>query len=112
MDKNKTTNLIIIVIIIVIGLFIISINKPRNQTTEEIAKCIGEKSELYIQLGCHYCEIQKEMFGENYQYLKVIDCFYEREKCANINGTPTWIIKGQSYEGLQEIKTLRNLTGC
>ena len=44
--------------------------------------------------------------------LNVIDCFYEQEKCTNIQYTPTWIINGQKYEGFQSIEKLKELTGC
>jgi hypothetical protein len=62
------------------------------QGMDEISKCIGEKSILYIQLGCPHCETQKELFGEYYQNLNVVDCFYESDKCTNIRATPTWRI--------------------
>ena len=76
--------------------------------------CIGQNSELYIQLGCHACETQEELFGENYQYLNSIDCFFEREQCidAGITATPTWIIDGKKYIGVQNIEKLKELTGC
>ena len=77
-----------------------SIEKLQNATgctglegMEEISKCIGQRSILYVQLGCVHCETQKEMFGEYYQNLNTIDCFYESNKCASITATPTWVIK-------------------
>lgn len=106
---NITT---IIVILGLIWLLIYLKNSNKPTTTEEIAKCIGENAILYTQLGCHACETQEDMFGEHYQYLEVIDCFYEREKCSEIEATPTWKIKGTHYKGVQEIKTLQELTNC
>ncbi len=106
---NTITITIVFILIIVL---VVLKNKPINTTTEEIAKCIGENSVLYTQLGCHACETQEKMFGENYQYLTVIDCFYEREKCSDITVTPTWKIKNKNYEGVQEIEKLQELTGC
>jgi hypothetical protein len=96
----------------VILLSIIILYKPNPETSEEIAKCIGKNSELYVQLGCHACKSQEKMFGENYQYLNTIDCFYEGEKCLGIQYTPTWIIKGEKYEKVQDIEKLKELTGC
>jgi hypothetical protein len=103
-----------IIIIAVILLAALLINGNKQETSTEIAKCIGKNSELYIQLGCHACKTQEEMFGESYQYLNSIDCFYEREKCIekNITATPTWIISGKEYIGVQEIKELQRLTNC
>ena len=100
------------VIIGTILLSIIILNHPTNSSSEEITKCIGKNSELYIQLGCHACETQEDMFGENYQYLNVIDCFYENDKCLGITATPTWIIKGEKHVGVQSIEALKEFTGC
>ena len=110
----KKTNIITMLIILgIIILSIIILNKSPSDTPDtKIVKCIGENSELYIQLGCHACEIQEEMFGENYQYINSIDCFYEREKCDGISATPTWIINGEKYKGVQSIEKLKELTGC
>jgi len=114
--KNKTKNLII-TIIIILSITIISIlafSKNPSKTDSETSKCIGSKSVLYTQLGCHACKAQEDMFGENYQYLNVIDCWYENQPCIdnNITATPTWIIKNQKYTGVQTIDKLKELTGC
>jgi len=99
---------------IILGILIIVIiafTKSPPTTTQEIAECIGDKSTLYIQLGCHACETQKNMFGENYQYLNIIDCVFE--SCpTDIKVTPTWKIGNQYYEGVQSIETLQELTKC
>jgi len=100
------------VIVIVIGLAIFLLRRNSPQTSEEVARCIGQNSMLYIQLGCHACKTQEDMFGENYQYLNKIDCWFEQEKCSDIQETPTWIIKGKKYEGVQSIEKLKELTGC
>lgn len=105
----------LITIMIILGVIILSIiiiSKPNPETSEKVAKCIGKKSILYIKLGCHACKTQEEMFGENYKYLTVIDCFYERDKCYEIEWTPTWVIKGEKYIGVQSIEELKELTGC
>ena len=102
---------IIIVIAIIIVLVVIR-NNPTTTTTKEIAECIGEKAILYTQLGCHACETQEKIFGDTYQYLTVIDCWYEQDKCSGITTTPTWKIKNKNYEEIQTIKKLQKLTGC
>lgn len=101
-----------IILIIIVGALVYINSKKNPETSDEIAKCIGKKAELYIQLGCNACETQKEMFGENSEYLTIIDCWYEREKCSEIQYTPTWIIKGKKYTGVQSIEKLQELTGC
>ena len=110
MSKKNVINIVIILAVIIFALAIL--NRPSPDTPVEIAKCIGENSVLYVQFGCPPCGIQEEMFGENYQYLNIIDCFYEREKCSEIEATPTWIIKNQKYRGVQSIEKLKELTGC
>jgi len=111
---NKEAWWTIAIIILVIGLAYFILTKENPQTDSEIAKCIGKNSELYVQLGCHACKTQEDLFGENYQYLNVIDCFYEKEKCITlqITGTPTWIIKDKKLVGVQSFEKLKELTGC
>ncbi len=108
--KNFLINIIIILAIFVIAFFILR-NSPNN-VDRETAKCIGENSVLYTQLGCHACEAQEELFGENYKYLNVIDCWGEPEKCFDISGTPTWKIREEKIVGVQSIEELKELTGC
>jgi hypothetical protein len=110
--KFKKSWISIIIILGVIGLAIFLLNNKKNETPEDIAKCIGKNSVLYIQLGCHACKSQEDLFGESYQYLTKVDCWFERDKCTEIKFTPTWIIKGEKYEGVQTIETLRNMTMC
>jgi len=107
---NTIVTLAIIVGVILVAFFIIS-SKTSN-TSEELAKCIGEKAQLFTQLGCHACKTQEELFGENYKFLNVVDCFYEGEKCGGIEYTPTWIINGEKIVGVQSIEKLKELTGC
>jgi len=110
--KIKRSWLTILIVIGVIAIAYFAINKPQPVTSEEIAKCIGKNSILYTQLGCSACKTQEEIFGENYKNLNVIDCFYTPEKCSEIIATPTWVIKGQKYVGVQSINKLKELTNC
>ena len=111
--KKSWITFILIVAVVALGVFLIN-NNSEEGVDFEIAKCIGENSVLYVQYGCHACGIQEEMFGESYEYLNVVDCFYDREECieAGIEATPTWIINGEKYRGVQEIGNLQVLTGC
>ena len=111
---RKKSLITILVILVVIILSIIILTRSHPDTPESVAKCIGEKSILYTQLGCHACEYQEKMFGENYKYLNVVDCFFDREICIEkeIKGTPTWIIDDREYLGARSVAELKNLTGC
>ncbi len=111
-QKNIWINVaIIIFLIIVVSIFLIKIN---INVDEQTAKCIGENSILYTKVGCSHCETQKQMFGENYQFLTLVECSTDPELClnANIEGTPTWKINNQLYPGVQSIDKLKQLTGC
>lgn len=102
---------ILILLIILFSVYILS-NHKIPETPEEVAKCIGENSILYVQLGCHACEAQEELFGNNSIYLNTIDCWFEREKCEGITHTPTWKINGELYIGKKSINELKNMTEC
>jgi len=110
--KNSWVTVGIVIAVIILAYFLI--NKPKPETPEAITKCIGEKSTLYVQLGCSHCKDQEDMFGDNLKYIKIIDCFYERDKCLEkeIAGTPTWIINGEKIEGVQTIEKLKELANC
>lgn len=112
MKKKSIITWAVILIVVLLSIFIL--NKSPNESSEKLAKCIGENSELYIQLGCHACENQEDLFGENYQYLTVIDCFFSRDECIEkeIKATPTWIINNQEHVGAQSLEELKELTGC
>ena len=109
---KKTSLITITVIVAIIILIIILTNQPAKGVSKETAQCIADNSELYVKLGCHTCETQKKMFGNSCQYLNVIDCFFERDKCKDIIITPTWIINGETYEEVFSIEELKELTGC
>lgn len=110
-NKSRLTTIAIIIAIILISFFSLRPSKS-ILTNEETIKCIGERSTLYVQLGCSHCKTQEDLFGDNLEYINLIDCFYETEKCADIKGTPTWDINGDIITGVQSIETLKELTKC
>ena len=112
MIKKKWLTLISIMIIVIA--FFLIIYEPKPETPENLVECIAENSILYTQLGCHACETQEKLFGDNYNKLNIVDCFYEKEKCLqeNITATPTWIINGEKIIGTKEIEELKILTNC
>lgn len=109
---KKWVNILGIVILFLLIIFVLTKPKETPQTDIEVVKCISEKATLYTQLGCHACEKQENLFGENYKYLDVIDCFYTPSKCQNIMATPTWKINNNLYKGIHTIEELKELTGC
>jgi len=110
MKKRSIITILIILAILIISLLVLT-NEPED-TSEEFAVCVGDNAVLYVQLGCHACDTQKKLFGENSKYLNIVDCWYEKEKCSEIKYTPTWVIDGEVYIGVQSIEELKKLTGC
>lgn len=114
MKKQTQITLVLIILIVLIAVVVIYIKNQNPGIPADLAKCIGSKSELYVKLGCTHCEDQKKMFGDSLKYLNVTDCWYERDFCLvkGIEKIPTWVINRTQYTGVQEIETLKNLTGC
>lgn len=116
MKKRSWITLAVIVAVIILAIFLI--NASKDGVSKKTTMCIANNSEFYTQLGCHACEIQKDMFGKNSQYLTIVDCWFEKEKCfqeiaeAGRFHTPTWVINGEKYIGVQSIEKLKNLTSC
>ena len=114
--KKETIASIVVILAVLIFASYLIFNKASVQTSADVAKCIGQNSLLYTQTGCSHCKDQEDLFRNNTQYLNMIDCLKDgnMQKCidAKIEGTPTWIIKNQSYVGVQTIEKLKELTGC
>ena len=101
----------IVVIAVVVFYFATKNNSPA--VSEEVAKCIGSRAILYTKTGCFYCQKQEELFGDKVKFLNLVNAdSWEDLAKYNITQTPTWIINEEKYVGVQEIETLRNLTGC
>ena len=103
------------ILIVLLLLIIIMISGCKKEIVDKAtADCIASKAEIYVLTGCTACAKQKEMFGENFQYLNAIDCKINPEECSdkNILKVPTWIINENKLEGVQSIETLKRLTGC
>lgn len=110
-SKSSYITFGIILAIVILAVAIMVWPKDKNSTVEA-AKCIGEHSILYVQYGCSHCKTQEDLFGEDLKYLNLVDCYYERNKCAEIMATPTWVINGKQVVGVQSIDKLKELTGC
>jgi glutaredoxin len=108
--KNHLITWSIIIIILIISAIVLY--KPTKNVEADLAKCIGEKSTLYVQLGCPHCKEQEDLFGENLKFINIVDCFYEPEKCQEIMYVPTWKIGDTKITGVQSIEKLKELTGC
>ncbi len=80
-------------------------------------KKIGAK--YYGVWWCPHCYAQKQLFGkEAWRNINAIECDPrgvnpKTQVCreANIEGFPTWEIKGKLYVGTQSLERLANITG-
>jgi hypothetical protein len=109
---NKVSILVTVIILLAVALIVFfAFSKRIDYVNDVDAKFIGNHSVVYIQTGCHFCLKQEELFGENYKYLTVVDCFKEEnlQECLdlNIEATPTWIINGTKYTGFKTLKELK-----
>lgn len=108
---------ILIIVVIVAVLLYATIGKTPNVTVSaDAAKYIGNHSIVYVQAGCIHCKEQEDLFGDNWKYITSLDCVSSQANTqicinANITGTPTWVINGNQYIGVQSIQELENLTG-
>ena len=113
--KPKTKLWIITWGIIVLVLFVVLSSlwpKIFLSEDEKTVKCISEKTILYVETGSLYSDTQEKIFGKSLTLLKIIDCFYEPEKCVGIQTTPSWRINGKLYSGMKTLEELKELTGC
>jgi len=118
MGKEKIVTVgIIVLILLVAGAIIYTKNlgiigkATQDNQSEAFAKYLGAHSVLYVQTGCSHCKDQEALFGENLKYLTIVD-ESEMQKFldANVTATPTWIINGEQYIGVQSIDKLKELT--
>jgi glutaredoxin len=118
--KNYLLKQTLITIGIVIGVIIIASvilyiqSCNGSDCSKETAECIGEKATLYVQAGCPHCLTQQNKFGENKEFLTIVDCTKTPEKCinANIRRIPCWMINGTIIEGVYSIEELKNMMNC
>jgi len=116
-NSRRTKRIItagIIVGIILLAIVLILIKTNCANPSEEIVKCIANKSTLYIQTGCSHCLKQEYIFGKCYELINVVDCTKTPNKCveAGIRAIPTWILNGTLIEGVYKIEELQEMMGC
>lgn len=111
MKKSNFVNLLIILFILGLAALILFWPDSSN-VSEELSKCIGENSVLYIQNGCIHCINQEKLFEETFKFINYVNCTEDWTACSEIQRTPTWKIDDEFYLGEKSIEELKNLTGC
>ena len=118
---QKRTNLkkyfILAGLILAIGIiamtFYVRSQKPGQY--DEFAKCLTEKGAvIYGNDFCQYTAKELNWFGNSEKYLNYVKCVNNKELCDSkgVKITPTWEIEGKTYEGVQGIEKLAELSGC
>jgi glutaredoxin len=77
------------------------------------------KVKMYGAYWCRYCHAQEELFGkEAFALIEYIECDPNGKnaqpkvcRSANIEGYPTWEIKGTFYRGVQLLDELADASG-
>ncbi len=120
MSKEKMITLTVVILVLLVAGGILLYKNFQGSTikqtpAEDFAIYLGEHAVLYVQAGCIHCKEQEDLFGANARFLTIIDCLTEEgmQQCVlgGIESTPTWIINGEKYVGVQSIDTLKSLTG-
>jgi len=117
-NKGSLNIFVVVVIILLIGavsfLWISRTQDIPGTTSEATAICIAENSIMYGTEWCSYCNMQKNMFGENADLLNFVDCDTNKEVCidAGVKVFPTWVINNELYTGVRSEEELMELTGC
>ena len=99
------------------GLEIVNKSGPAEIALAKHLTQIGAKE--YGAFWCPHCHDQKELFGkEAFAEIDYVECDPkglnarpELCRAANIQGFPTWEIKGQFYPGAQSLERLSKLSG-
>ena len=104
--------------IVVFSLLLISCS---TLNTEKLAKCMTENEVvMYGAFWCPHCANQKELFGDDFQYVTYVECSLpdrsgQTQVCkdAKINPYPTWEFKDSSrLTGEQTLEILAKKSGC
>lgn len=123
MEVNKTKtdwvflsmgfiSIIILCVLFYIVFFVIE--QPVVVVDNSTIICIANKTQLFVSTGCGYCTKQKTIFSDNLNLFNITDCVNNSELCTinKITGVPTWVISGEHYVGVKNIKELKELTQC
>ena len=117
----------LVLVIAIVIIIILAINFPFTGNHinppgqyDEFAQCLSGKGlVLYGTYRCGHCNIQKQMFGDSFQYVNYIECDPTGENgnpelclAAGISAYPTWILNGEHYIGRRSFETLAEISGC
>lgn len=81
---------------------------------DDFAKCLSSKDvAVYGAIEwCEFTKVQAKMFGKSFKLLNYKNYAEFPQSFGAIKKTPTWIIDGKPYLGVQSIDRLSQLSGC
>ncbi|CAD5953611.1 Thiol-disulfide oxidoreductase LTO1 [Planktothrix tepida] len=97
-----------------------NITTTSNPANIELAQYLTQSgAKMYGAFWCGHCHEQKELFGKQaVEKLPYIECEKGGKnpqpdlcKSKNIQGYPTWEVKGQMYSGVQSLEKLAEVSG-
>lgn len=126
MSKKKKSVIIpvllaVLAVVILSAVYVVlSVDKDKKtgivyNDLDSFAKCLTDKEvKMYGTEWCGFCNRQKNLFGDSFQYIDFIDCDDNADLCQNagVNGYPTWVIDNENYPGLTPLEQLASLSGC
>lgn len=96
--------------------FFFNVRPPTQmEATASFTQCLAAKGiTVYWLEGCSHCDVQRELFGKSFLQLPNVECSADEAACTKmeIEGTPTWILGAERREGVQDLKSLAEWTGC
>lgn len=100
--RKENIYLVVVILVAITGGVIFFINgrtflqTQKKNYQEDIINCLlSKKVKLYIASSCSFCERQKEVFGECFDKMDVVNCskgsdWGEICRKEEINSVPTW----------------------
>ncbi len=96
---------------------ITSISTPAAVSLAQYLQKVGAK--MYGAYWCPHCHDQEEMFGKQaFAFINYIECdphgvnaHPDLCQAADVQGYPTWVIKGKTYLGVQSLQDLAKASG-
>tara|TARA_Y100000310_G_scaffold144893_3_gene144228 strand:- start:43059 stop:43547 length:489 start_codon:yes stop_codon:yes gene_type:complete len=118
--KHYSIFSVIGIIVLIALFFLFSSIEDKPGPHDAFAQCLTEEgATMYGAFWCPHCAEQKKMFGKSFKYVDYVECDPKGknanpEKCnqAGITSHPTWIIKGEKYNGQQPLPILAEATSC
>lgn len=90
-------------------------NKGKSKKNKSLAKRLTDAGwKLYTKDSCPWCHLQVDLFGNDKQYLHIIDCTNsspdpkDLANCRQVWVYPTWVNGDKILPGTQSFSTLNN----